>query len=161
PGDAARPAALHGVPGETRPATGAFGAGLRGGGRTLTAPLRGATTAAGCPRRGRALPMTDEQRCELLKDEYLQLEAAIRELDGRALAIKASSVTFSMVAVVGWFAAAAPAAFLIASLGSCLFWHIECMWKTFQYAFYERVNQIEEYFAGKADCPTPLQTGRA
>src|SRR5262245_22901063 len=105
--------------------------------------------------------MTEEQRCDLLKDEYLQLQDAIRQFDGRALTIKDRSVSFSMVALVGGFAAQTPPAFLIAAFASCLFWHIESMWKTFQYAFYERINQIEDFFAGKKECPAPLQTGRA
>src|SRR3954447_104242 len=105
--------------------------------------------------------MTDEQRNDLLKDEYLQLERSILEFDGRALTIKAWSVTFSLVAVVGAFASHAPAVLLIAAFGSCMFWTIECMWKTFQYAFYERINEIEDYFAGKGKPPDPLQIGRA
>jgi hypothetical protein len=106
--------------------------------------------------------VNDEQRCELLKEEYLQLHRAIEELDGRALTIKAWSVTFSLTALIGAFAAHSPAVFLVSSFGSCLFWLIEAMWKTFQYAFYERMNQIEDYFAGKKpEAPAPLQIGRA
>jgi hypothetical protein len=105
--------------------------------------------------------MTDEQHRDLLKDEYLQLEQSIQEFDGRALTIKAWSVSFSMAALVGAFAAEAPPVLLLAALSSCLFWVIECMWKTFQYAFYERLNEIEDYFAGKGKEPDPLQIGRA
>jgi hypothetical protein len=105
--------------------------------------------------------MTDDQRDLFLKDEYFALQKSIEEFDGRALTIKAWSVTFSMVAVVGAFAARAPAVLLVAAFGSCVFWLIECMWKTFQYAFYERINEIEDYFAGKCPCPVPLQIGRA
>jgi hypothetical protein len=105
--------------------------------------------------------MTDKQHLEFLKDEYFQLERSIEEFDGRALTIKAWSVTFSMVALVGAFATHAPAALLIATFGSCLFWWIECMWKTFQYAFYERINLLEDFFAGKGERPVPLQIGRS
>jgi hypothetical protein len=105
--------------------------------------------------------MTDEQRNDLLKEEYLQLERSIQEFDGRALTIKAWSVTFSMVAVGAAFAHHAPAVLLVAAVGSCLFWTIETMWKTFQYAFYERINEIEDFFAGKAAAPVPLQIGRS
>src|SRR5437762_6136121 len=97
--------------------------------------------------------MRDHQLRELLKDEYLQLERGIQEFDGRALTIKAWSVTFSMVALVGAFATHAAPVLLIAAFGSCMFWVIECMWKTFQYAFYERINEIEEYFCGKGKEP--------
>jgi hypothetical protein len=105
--------------------------------------------------------MTDDKHLEFLKEEYFQLQRSIEEFDGRALTIKAWSVTFSMVALVGAFAAHAPAALLIAAFGSCLFWWIECMWKTFQYAFYERINAIEDFFAGTGERPVPLQIGRA
>jgi hypothetical protein len=105
--------------------------------------------------------MTDAQRRELLKDEYLQLERCILEFDGRALTIKAWSVTFSLVAVGGAFAGRAPAVLLLAAFGSVMFWTIEGMWKTCQYAFYERINEIEDYFAGKGKAPQPLQIGRA
>jgi hypothetical protein len=105
--------------------------------------------------------MAAERRHELLKDEYLQLERCILEFDGRALTIKAWSVSFSLAAVVGAFASHAPAVLLIAAFGSCMFWAIEGMWKTFQYAHYERVNGIEDYFAGVGPEPDPLQIGRA
>jgi hypothetical protein len=105
--------------------------------------------------------MTDEQRDLFLKEEYFQLQKSIEEFDGRALTIKAWSVTFSMVAIVGAFAGRAPAVLLVAAFGSCVFWLIECMWKTFQYAFYERINAIEDYFGGKGPAPVPLQIGRA
>jgi hypothetical protein len=105
--------------------------------------------------------MTEAKCLEFLKEEYFQLQRSIEEFDGRALTIKAWSVTFSMVALVGAFAARAPAVLLVAAFGSCLFWFLECTWKTFQYAFYERINAIEDYFAGKGERPIPLQIGRA
>ncbi len=105
--------------------------------------------------------MTDKQLLRFLKEEYLQLQRTIEEFDGRALTIKAWSVTFSMMALVGAFAAHAPPALLIAVFGSCLFWWIECMWKTSQYAFYQRINVLEDYFAGKGERPAPFQIGRS
>jgi hypothetical protein len=105
--------------------------------------------------------MTEKQQLKFLKDEYLQLQRVIEEFDGRALTIKAWSVTFSMMALVGAFAAHAAPALLIAVFGSCLFWWIECMWKTSQYAFYKRINVLEDFFAGKGACPAPFQIGRS
>ena len=77
------------------------------------------------------------------------------------LTIKAWSVTFSMMALVGAFAAHAAPALLIAVFGSCLFWWIECMWKTSQYAFYRRISVLEDYFLGKGERPAPFQIGRS
>src|SRR5262245_53149149 len=108
-----------------------------------------------------ALAMNDETCRQLLKDDYLLLEKGIQDFDGRALTIKAWSVSFSMAALVGAFVSHAPVVLLVAAFASCLFWWIECIWKTFQYAFYERINQIEDFFAGKCDRPAPLQIGRA
>jgi hypothetical protein len=105
--------------------------------------------------------MTDTQRRELLKDEYLLLEKAIQEFDGRALTIKGWSVTFSLAALAGAFVSHAAPVFLIATFGSCLFWLIEGMWKSFQYGFYERMNEIEAFFAGENAKVIPLQTGRS
>lgn len=128
-------------------------------------PNRSATTRARrwreCVEAAEGPKIGDEQRHELLKDEYLQMERCIVEFDGRALTIKAWSVTFSLVAIVGAFASHAPPVLLIAAFGSCMFWAIECMWKTFQYAHYERINAIEDYFAGTGPMPAPLQIGRA
>ena len=109
----------------------------------------------------RAAPMTDKQCLKFLKQEYLQLQQTIEGFDGRVLTIKAWSVTFSMMALVGAFAAHAPPALLIAVFGSCLFWWIECMWKTSQYAFYRRISVLEDYFAGKGGRPDPFQIGRS
>jgi hypothetical protein len=105
--------------------------------------------------------MTEKQQLKFLRDEYLQLQRTIEEFDGRALTIKAWSVTFSMMALVGAFAAHAAPALLIAVFGSCLFWWIECMWKTSQYAFYKRINVLEDFFAGKGERPAPFQIGRS
>jgi hypothetical protein len=106
-------------------------------------------------------PMTDKQALKFLKQEYLQLQQTIEGFDGRVLTIKAWSVTFSMMALVGAFAAHAAPALLIAVFGSCLFWWIECMWKTSQYAFYRRISVLEDYFAGKGERPAPFQIGRS
>jgi hypothetical protein len=106
-------------------------------------------------------PMTAKQRLKFLKQEYLQLQQTVEGFDGRVLTIKAWSVTFSMMALVGSFAAHAPPALLIAVFGSCLFWWIECMWKVSQYAFYQRINVLEDFFAGKCEMPAPFQIGRS
>ena len=106
-------------------------------------------------------PMTDKQRLKFLKQEYLQLQQTVEGFDARVLTIKAWSVTFSMMALVGAFAAHAPPALLIAVFGSCLFWWIECMWKVSQYAFYQRINVLEDFFAGRCAPPAPFQIGRS
>ena len=38
---------------------------------------------------------------------------------------------------------------MVACFSALLFWYIEASWKTFQYAYYDRAWEIEEYFRGK------------
>jgi hypothetical protein len=98
---------------------------------------------------------------ELLKDEYLHLQSVIESFDGRMLTIKAWSVSFSLAAFGGAFATGAAEVLLIASLSAAMFWLIEGLWKTFQYAHYKRAVVIETYFAeqGQAAEVPPMQIG--
>jgi hypothetical protein len=103
--------------------------------------------------------MEDSEMRALLKDEYLHLQKVIEEFDGRAITIKAWSVTFSLVVLVGAFASHVAAAVLIGSFSAALFWTIEGYWKTFQYAYYDRSGKIERFFAGEINQLVPLQIG--
>jgi hypothetical protein len=94
---------------------------------------------------------------DLLKSEYLHLHSVIVDFDGRAITVKAWSVSFSLVALVGAFATHAAPALLIASLSAALFWLIEAYWKTFQYAHYDRMRVIEDYFRSERKTLVPLQ----
>jgi hypothetical protein len=103
----------------------------------------------------------EQQKNSFLKDEYLHLQKVIEDFDGRAVTIKAWSITFSLVVIVGAFASHAPTALLLGSLSSALFWLIEGFWKTFQDAYYERAHHIEEFFAGARRDLVPLQISRS
>jgi len=105
--------------------------------------------------------MKEEQALNFLKDEYLHLQNTIEHFDGRALTIKAWSITFSLGAIVTASIYHAPALLLVGGFSAILFWVIEGYWKAFQYAYYERLGQIEDYFAGvSTKAPLPLQMGR-
>jgi len=103
--------------------------------------------------------MDENQRISLFKDEYLYIQSVIHDFDGRALTIKAWSVSFSLAAIGGAFAADAPAVLLVASLSSILFWIVETLWKTTQNAFYARSQELEGFFAGEQQEIMPLQVG--
>jgi hypothetical protein len=103
--------------------------------------------------------VTDDQLDAALQAEYLHLQRTIEDFDGRALFIKAWSVSFGLVAVVGAFASRAPSVFLVASLSACLFWLLETVWKTFQLAYYERSQEIEKHFRGEGQLEHPFQIG--
>ena len=115
--------------------------------------------AAGDAGRYTASIMDDTEKRSLLKDEYLHVQSVIHDFDGRALTIKGWSVTFSLVALVGTFVSHTAVALLVSSFSACLFWLIEGMWKTFQYAHYDRAGKIERYFAGEVKELFPLQIG--
>ena len=84
-----------------------------------------------------------------LQAEYLHLQKTIEDFDGKALTIKAWSVTFSLTVLVGAFASHASTVFLIASVASVLFWCLETMWKVFQLGYYERIQEVEAHFRGE------------
>jgi len=81
-----------------------------------------------------------------LQAEYYHLQKTIEDFDGRALTIKAWSVTFGLVALVGAFASKAHVAFLFAAAGGAMFWLLEAFWKSFQLVYYARVEEIEAHF---------------
>src|SRR5450755_915315 len=74
-----------------------------------------------------------------LQVEYYHLQKTIEDFDGRALTIKAWSVTFGFASLVGAFASKARLVFVIAAVGALLFWLLEAFWKSFQLGYYERV----------------------
>jgi uncharacterized membrane protein len=92
-----------------------------------------------------------------LQAEYYHLQKTIEDFDGRALTIKAWSVTFGLAALLGGFAGQARTAFLFAAAGAAMFWLLEAAWKLFQLGYYARVEQIERHFRGEAAIDVPHQ----
>jgi hypothetical protein len=91
--------------------------------------------------------MTDEKTADFLAQEYLFLQKTVEEFDGRALTIKAWSVTFS-AAGLGFAYQQKNAILLLVAAGSALvFWIVETVWKYNQRAYYPRIFKIERWFA--------------
>src|SRR5688500_5936924 len=105
--------------------------------------------------------MKEEQRDQLLAQEYFQLQKTIEDFDGRALTIKAWSVTFSAAGIGLAYDKGKPTILLVAALSALVFWIVETVWKIHQRAFYDRVERIEAYFAGAPDEIFPLQISRS
>lgn len=99
----------------------------------------------------------EEKNNDFLRAEYLHLQSTIEGFDNKALTIKAWSITFSFAACGVAFANNAISIFLIASIASLIFWFLEASWKTFQYAHYERITEIENYFKNRTENLIPLQ----
>jgi uncharacterized membrane protein len=92
-----------------------------------------------------------------LQAEYLHLQKTIEDFDGKALTVKAWSVTFSLTVMVGAFASNAAAVLLVAAGASLLFWLLETLWKVFQLGYVARVEQIEAHFRGDLPAIAPHQ----
>ena len=104
--------------------------------------------------------MDEDKVNALLVQEYLQLQKAVEDFDGRALTIKAWSVTFGAAGLTVAYAQGRAAILLLASAGALVFWLVEAIWKVNQQAYYPRIVEIEAHFRGKE--PTiPLQITRS
>ena len=102
--------------------------------------------------------MEERQKIEMLKDEYLHLQRVVEDFDSKSITIKAWSVTGSLAVIgIGLDKGTKPELFLVASLASVAFLIIECFWKSFQLAFYGRVEEIERWFRSPVEDIFPFQ----
>ena len=92
-----------------------------------------------------------------LKEEYLHIQKTIEDFDQRALTIKAWSVTLSMAGIGAAFTQKVPILLLLAAAASLCFWIVEALWKTFQNAYYPRVEEIERFWRGEQASLRPFQ----
>ncbi|GAB4499918.1 MAG: hypothetical protein OHK0019_37690 [Saprospiraceae bacterium] len=90
--------------------------------------------------------MDDQQKIDLLKEEYFHLQKTVEEFDSKAITIKAWSVTGSLAAIAAGFEFNNVFLWLLGAIASILFWLTEGYWKTFQMANYQRINEIESWF---------------
>lgn len=105
--------------------------------------------------------MDEGQRLAALQAEYFHLQKTVEDFDGKALTIKAWSITFSMAVLVGAFTSHASPVLLIASAASLLFWVLEAVWKSFQLGYYHRIEAIELHFRSPTHELPPLQVNEA
>ena len=103
--------------------------------------------------------MDDDKAAEYLAQEYLFLQKTVEEFDGRALTIKAWSVTFSSAGLGLAYQQHNPKLLLIAAGSALVFWIVESVWKYHQRAFYPRLFEIEQWFAARRgkDAVAPFQ----
>jgi hypothetical protein len=96
-----------------------------------------------------------------LRDEYLLLQKTYEDFDSRALTIKGWSATIGIAAIgVGFYQSRY--LWLFAAGASLAFWCLEALWKTFQYCYSERIEQLEEVFrTGHAGAISPFQISRS
>jgi hypothetical protein len=119
---------------------------------------------AGKRMRGRmtggSMP-TESDINEILVKEYLRLQETVETFDGKALTIKAWSVTLSAAAIVAAYVEKAPVVLLVASGSALIFWLVEALWKVNQQAFYQRIYEIEDHFGESGKPTSPLRIAGA
>ena len=94
---------------------------------------------------------------ETLIKEYFHLQEVVEEFDSKSLTIKAWSVSLSMTGIGAAYSQDKPIILFFAGISALLFWLIEGLWKTFQYAYYARIKGIENHWAGNESEMKPLQ----
>ena len=101
--------------------------------------------------------MRDNGLTENLAREYMRLQQTVEDFDGKALTIKAWSVTLSAAGIVTSYAQVKPAILLVSSGSAFFFWIVEALWKTNQLAHYGRIRDIEKFFQTPDDFTVPYQ----
>jgi hypothetical protein len=96
--------------------------------------------------------------------EYYFLEDLIDRYDERSLKIKSWSITASGVALGFGLMENRPGLFLLAALGSLVFWYLEALWKVSQSVCILRAAELEKSLAlpeSSYDGPKIAETFRA
>ena len=103
--------------------------------------------------------LTEQQRSDYLRDEYLMLQSQYEDYDTRSLTIKGwvtgGALVASGLTVAGEHSWMVPIciAVVVASI-----WYLEACWKLFQYALRGRIEEIEAYFRGEGESLVPMQS---
>jgi hypothetical protein len=97
----------------------------------------------------------------LLEKEYFHLHSTIESFDAKSLTIKAWSVSLAGVVASSGAFSGKWQLLLFAALVSLMFWLIDTAWKTFQYANYRRIAEIEDFMLGRRARVEPLQIARS
>jgi|SRR5208283_1156505 len=90
--------------------------------------------------------MDNAVKIGLLKDEYLLLQKFYEDFDGRIVTIKGWSATVGLAALGGGFYQSR-FLWLFASGAAAIFWLVEALWKSFQYMYAPRIQELEKAFA--------------
>src|SRR5215469_13942279 len=101
--------------------------------------------------------MEDATRNQFLRDEYLQIQKTIEDLDSKILNIKSWSAAFGSATIGAAFATHNVWVLIASILGGLCFWILETNWKTFQIAYYKRNGELEKFFAEETPDLKPFQ----
>jgi hypothetical protein len=90
--------------------------------------------------------MEDAIKISLLKDEYLLLQKFYEDFDARIITIKGWSASIGMAAIGAGFYENRYL-WLFGAVSAVVFWLVEAFWKSFQYLYGPRIEEIERAFA--------------
>ena len=88
--------------------------------------------------------MTNDQKLDLIKQEYFKLQDFYEDFDKRIQSIKGWSVTVALAAIAAGLNYKNEYLGLFAAISALVFWTIETIWKIFQYHYKTRIEEIEE-----------------
>jgi hypothetical protein len=87
--------------------------------------------------------MDENQKLDLIKQEYFKLQDFYEDFDKRIQGIKGWSITIALAAIAAGLNYKNEYLGLFASITSIIFWIIETIWKIFQYHYKPRIEEIE------------------
>ncbi len=105
--------------------------------------------------------VNESDKFNAIKDEYLFLMNAYESMDQRALLIKGWALTLipSGIGFSYVYPIAQIPMLVLCLLASGVFWYLETTWKSFQYHFQARIQDIEAFARGEGDINLhPMQT---
>lgn len=86
--------------------------------------------------------MNQDQKIDLLKDEYTMLQGFYEDIDERCITIKGWSISAGLAAIGAGFVYS-DLLFLAAVFTSYLFWYLEGYWRGLSFFFSRRILEIE------------------
>lgn len=88
--------------------------------------------------------MTEDQRLDLIKQEYFKIQDFYEDFDKRAQNVKGWSITIGLAAIAAGVNYKNEYAGLFSAICSLVFWTLETIIKVFQYHYRARIQLIEE-----------------
>lgn len=102
--------------------------------------------------------MDATKRLDLLKDEYIMLQTAYGEMDGKGLTIKNWAITVALAIIGTSFVKENRNLLWLGLAASFVFWYLEAYWRGLSHFFAVRIQEIETAIrTGDWENEIPLQ----
>jgi hypothetical protein len=102
--------------------------------------------------------MDAEKLADLLKDEYIMLQNAYGDMDGKGLTIKNWAITVALAIIGTSYLRDNKNLLWLALVASLVFWYLEAYWRGLSHFFAVRIQEIEKAIkTGEWEKELPLQ----